>query len=685
MEMFRSFSVTETGSKHEDGICQDASDSKDYDNITIAIVADGHGSSRCFRSHEGSKQAVRITKSCIESFMAYPKNALLNPAEAKNNNGKEGKAELRELGRQIINKWFNAVMNHEKASPLADDPKIELIPEKYKNRYLDNLDYRCHAYGTTLLAVAVTKDFWFGIQIGDGKCVVLYEDGSWALPIPPDDRCSHNTTTSICDDEPVSALEELRCWFGLKDEIGKYIEYCFGVDGQNKDSTKEVNSKPLAIFIGSDGVEDSYPRVENDKYVTNFYRNRVINIFESGFETTKAEIEEWAKRFAHRESTDDVSIAGIVGDFTDKTAMIETMKRESANHEISELAAVKRRDADEKKEALATVEKRTKAVIANQKQLEGRISTIEQELSTLRTKKYSYETTLEKGNTKIAVNERNMLDNQYNLHKLEKERGSCVREENSSAKKITFADDEIRKAKKTYEKLEKDCKSKQNSLQKKKDTYNKYLQNLPTSKLSAQPVIDQDQKTFVTQIYKAITTNTNIDRQYPDPPSTLSAFHAHTGVVADDKLEKLMYEINKLTTGLESSKTQMIDTRQKIEAKSKELADLHQQLGYAMQRTQQVEADIERALHEYRMIENQNRQQKDAVMQCQSEIADADWGIETKQAEINKLKTELETYREQTKKQTDTLAIIRDAWEKAEEEAAALEASIHQNKLYGDD
>jgi hypothetical protein len=359
MDGFRSFSVTKTGVKHEDGVCQDASKHKDLGSAAIAVVADGHGSSRCFRSDVGAEQVVRITTTCIESFIKDSKNALRNPSEDENNDGNDGKAELRGLGRQIIDRWCSAVLGHEKASPLVDDPRIEVVPEKYKDRYIDDPDYRCHAYGTTLMAVAMTEAYWFGIQIGDGKCVALYEDGTWAFPIPLDDRCSHNITTSICDDEPVSALEELRCWFGFKDDDGRYVEYTFGVDGQNRDSGRRtVASRPLAIFIGSDGVEDSYPSVDNDRYMVHFYRNRVISIFDDGVEPALEGIEEWGKWFANHGSTDDVSIAGVIGDFTGKATMIESFRKESKLHETSEAVSAKRRDADEKKRAYESVLKR---------------------------------------------------------------------------------------------------------------------------------------------------------------------------------------------------------------------------------------------------------------------------------------------------------------------------------------
>jgi len=303
MDKYRSFSVTHEGAKHEAGVpCQDASAHSDkIENAALAIVADGHGSLRCFRSDIGSEKVVDAAKKTIENFIESSVDIITDPEDFK--------AELNGMVRQIINKWFAAVMKDEESNPLQNDSRLELIPPKYKDRYINDIDYRCHAYGTTLTAAVITNGYWFGFQVGDGKCVVLYEDGSWGTPIPWDDRCTFNTTTSICDDDSLSSF---RYWFGLGDGNGGYTEYGYGVEGQGKDYPPIKNtSRPLAIFVGSDGVEDSYPRVDNDKYVINFYRNRIVSLAESGFDAFTDEINGFAKRFADRESTDDVSIADI--------------------------------------------------------------------------------------------------------------------------------------------------------------------------------------------------------------------------------------------------------------------------------------------------------------------------------------------------------------------------------------
>jgi hypothetical protein len=126
----------------------------------------------------------------------------------------------------------------------------------------------------------VTEEFSFGMQIGDGKCVVIDGNGTFAEPIPWDENCQMNVTTSICDSD---AAEEFR----------------FAVS----------KNKPTAVFCGSDGIDDSYASTE-ELYA--LYRS-VLKIFsEHGKEVGESEIKEYLPILTKRGSGDDVSIALII-------------------------------------------------------------------------------------------------------------------------------------------------------------------------------------------------------------------------------------------------------------------------------------------------------------------------------------------------------------------------------------
>ena len=131
-----------------------------------------------------------------------------------------------------------------------------------------------------MIAYVVTEKFSFGMQIGDGKCVVIDQNGTVSEPIPWDENCQMNVTTSICDSD---ASDEFR----------------FFVTAE----------KPSAVFCGSDGIDDSYANVE-EMYA--LYRS-ILKIFvEHGIDVGKSEIKEYLPVLTKRGSGDDVSIALIM-------------------------------------------------------------------------------------------------------------------------------------------------------------------------------------------------------------------------------------------------------------------------------------------------------------------------------------------------------------------------------------
>ena len=51
-------------------VCQDSSYSSTSDTMSIAIVCDGHGGTRYFRSDVGSRFAVDATTECVQAFVS---------------------------------------------------------------------------------------------------------------------------------------------------------------------------------------------------------------------------------------------------------------------------------------------------------------------------------------------------------------------------------------------------------------------------------------------------------------------------------------------------------------------------------------------------------------------------------------------------------------------------------------
>ena len=64
-----SFSCQGESHKYSDKPCQDSSYSYSGNGISIAIVCDGHGGERYFRSDIGSQICIKVTENAIRTFV----------------------------------------------------------------------------------------------------------------------------------------------------------------------------------------------------------------------------------------------------------------------------------------------------------------------------------------------------------------------------------------------------------------------------------------------------------------------------------------------------------------------------------------------------------------------------------------------------------------------------------------
>lgn len=272
------FSATETGYNHIriNKVCEDASDFYDDEKMHICVVADGHGSDNYPRTEFGSKFAVDAAiKNVIEFVNTAEKSQVINDAE---NNFER----MNQLAKSILCSWYESVEEDYNKKPFTEK-ELKKVSDKYKNRYLsENIEERKveKAYGCTLIIYVITDDYSFGMQIGDGKCVLIDENGQFLEPIPWDDDCQLNVTTSICDDD---AIDEFR--FYISDKM------------------------PTAVFIGSDGIDDSYA---NEEELYALYRSILKIFIEHGDEVGKSEIREYLPVLTKRGSGDDVSMGLII-------------------------------------------------------------------------------------------------------------------------------------------------------------------------------------------------------------------------------------------------------------------------------------------------------------------------------------------------------------------------------------
>lgn len=296
LDAMNSFSTFCQGESHIliDKVCQDYALDESKKGVSIAIVCDGHGGERYFRSDVGAKFAAEVSikqiKTLLREFGSIAKiletsdftqvEALTTQRE-KGNLDKETEVDksFRQLFKSIIACWHMAIEEHAANNPLTEQ-ELATVPEKYTSVFLDNLE---KTYGCTLMAVVATQKYWFAFHIGDGKCISFDTDGAWMEPIPWDDKCFLNKTTSLCDSD---AIDEFR--------------YCYG--GRS--------SRPAAIFLGSDGIDDSFGETEN---MVNFYVQiaKMLGSGKDGRENAIQSLKEDLPKLSKIGSKDDMSVAAL--------------------------------------------------------------------------------------------------------------------------------------------------------------------------------------------------------------------------------------------------------------------------------------------------------------------------------------------------------------------------------------
>lgn len=252
----------------------------------IAIISDGHGDKNCFRSTFGSKAVV---ESAMKNLKIFAEKIL------KDNDRLESFLYDKNVQQRVVNILTNAIFtswNEAISKDLYDNPPTE---EEYAACAPNVADmYRAgkrtaHIYGATLISAVKIKNCLLLLQQGDGRCDVFYADGTVNQPIPWDDRCHENVTTSMCDtDAPTS------------------IRHC----------VIDTDKTPvIACYVGSDGVEDSFPDNDEEQLGTHrFYKELTCHIIDryEDYEAFGAFLDEHFSTLSKIGSADDVSVSGIV-------------------------------------------------------------------------------------------------------------------------------------------------------------------------------------------------------------------------------------------------------------------------------------------------------------------------------------------------------------------------------------
>ena len=281
--MLVAFDARSQGSEHVklNKPLQDFSYSFTTKNLALAFVADGHGGEKYFRSAIGSNiacnSAAEVLTRMINVFVAEIHRH--NNNSAKRNHFVEQNLKL--VCSKISLEWHKKVLEHFNKNPLTDD-EIKICEDvKFKLPISD--DTIAVLYGSTLLVAVFYQpyNFWFALQIGDGKCSLINIDNTVSYPIPEDEEQGFGVTKSLCKKNP---SEDFRFAFGFEPIKG--------------------------LVVMTDGMTDSFSLDKLPEFLINIKNNALNNPDE-----TKKELLNFLPILSEQGSGDDVSIAGIfIGD-----------------------------------------------------------------------------------------------------------------------------------------------------------------------------------------------------------------------------------------------------------------------------------------------------------------------------------------------------------------------------------
>lgn len=283
-----------------------------------AIVADGHGSERYFRSARGSRFAVEVLENAFESVERI--------YHAESGEGTAPSSRWDDWAASRVVTWWRDRVYRD----LVTDPPSLAQNDGLLNRYLDSLhaksgwaavdrflsqlrafeqyvaeaqsrlddpdalilpsdpgwdadllgDWHVTAYGSTLLGVIAGPDAIHWFQLGDGAMVKIVGGEAIYLEPPPKEAIA-NETPSLSADGAVRAVN-----------VGTIHLAAGGI--------------PSAVMLTTDGIPNSY---ETPSGFFSFCSDVAAQAYDR--QTVPEKLERWLAEISRRGSGDDVSLAMI--------------------------------------------------------------------------------------------------------------------------------------------------------------------------------------------------------------------------------------------------------------------------------------------------------------------------------------------------------------------------------------
>lgn len=250
--------------------CEDYSATYSDESVSVVVISDGHGDKNCFRSARGARYACEISVNLCRQFQSITNHI----DDISHCNFDEL---VTSLESEIVEKWKSKVLSDAQIHPFTEE-ELSKTSEQAQAAYRAGNRIE-KAYGCTLIVAMAAAHYWLTLQIGDGKCVAAYQDGAFVEPIPVDENCLGNRSTSLCNS---NAKESFRHYYSA--------------------------IKPAAAFVSSDGIEESFDTAG----LYNCFYSVAYWIKAEGLDAAKQKLDDLLPQISEGGSGDDVSLAAMV-------------------------------------------------------------------------------------------------------------------------------------------------------------------------------------------------------------------------------------------------------------------------------------------------------------------------------------------------------------------------------------
>jgi len=243
----------------------------------VMAIADGHGSARCFRSEVGAERAVDVAVDELHRFHD------LHDQSGRLSEVKRMSEEL--LPKSMVRNWREQVKAHLAEAPISNKEWAQLVEKEGLSAQREVENNPLLAYGTTIVAVLVTRSYLLYLQLGDGDILSVSEDYEISRPLPKDERFIANETASLS-----AGMAEINLRLQFQPLL-------------------HSPSPPALILLATDGYANSFRDEENFiKAGPDFLKMLRVD---GGLEKVRQHLPGWLEEVSTAGSGDDITL-GII-------------------------------------------------------------------------------------------------------------------------------------------------------------------------------------------------------------------------------------------------------------------------------------------------------------------------------------------------------------------------------------